>query len=90
MHTRRIGIEDVCSHFHEGAHRSDKGLLDDRGIATSREFRAGEPVRLIHFQALIPVAGDVRVASVEPRPEGTLAVELTNGESREFAARFTG
>lgn len=51
-HIGRIGIEDVCSYFAEGHAPSITAPLASQGIATSREFRAGERVRLRVVQAV--------------------------------------
>lgn len=53
-HVGRLGIEDVCSYFHEGAHRSRLDLLGPKGIATSRRFRRNQITRLPHLQLAIP------------------------------------
>jgi hypothetical protein len=53
-HTGRIGIEDICSHFHDGAHISARDLLNDHRIATARRFQPDQPVALTHWQCLIP------------------------------------
>jgi hypothetical protein len=53
-HTRRLGIEDVCSHFHDGAHLSARDLLATEGVRTSRRFRRDETVSLRHIQAVVP------------------------------------
>ena len=66
QHERRIGVEDVCSYFHEGAHISRNDLLADRGISTSKHFRAGQPTVLRHIQCVCPTAGTKAVSAIEP------------------------
>ncbi len=57
-HTRRIGVEDVCSHFCDGALVSREDRLRAEGVRTSREFRADNPVSLRHIQFVAPVPPD--------------------------------
>jgi hypothetical protein len=51
-HIGRIGIEDVCSYFAEGFEPSVASPLASQGIATAREFSAGQPVSLRVVQAV--------------------------------------
>lgn len=57
-HNRRIGVEDVCSHFCDGALVSREDRLRAEGIPTSREFHADTPVSLRHIQFVAPVPPD--------------------------------
>ena len=83
VHTGRIGIEDVCSYFHEGAHRSRLGLLDSEDIPTSRQFRASTPVRLWHLQVVIPQADPIQVAGIQLASETScLQVRFMDGAER--------
>jgi hypothetical protein len=66
-HTRRIGVEDVCSHFCDGLDVSTRDLLAAEGIATARSFDPAVPVRLPHVQGVVAVPPDFGgVASLEP------------------------
>lgn len=56
IHTGRLGIEDVCSYFHDGAHISTRDLLQEQGIPTARRFRTDQPVTLAHWQCIVPTA----------------------------------
>lgn len=53
-HLGRIGIEDVCSHFHDGAHVSSRDQLKEHGIPTARRFDPAHPVTVDHWQCVIP------------------------------------
>ncbi len=55
-HTGRIGIEDVCSYFHEGAHRSRLDPLAKQRIPTARRFRPSKPDVFRHIQLVIPTS----------------------------------
>lgn len=54
-HAGRIGIEDVCSYFHEGADRSRLDLLKADEIVTSRKFQLDQPTHIQHLQMAIPL-----------------------------------
>lgn len=62
-HTDRIGIEDVCSYFHDGAHVSRQDLLKDQGIATARQFQPDQPTTIQHWQCVIPT--DLKPCRIE-------------------------
>ncbi len=55
-HIKRLGIEDVCSHFCDGVDISRRDLLKNLSIPTSRAFQAESPVslRLIQGAAETP------------------------------------
>jgi hypothetical protein len=58
-HSRRIGVEDVCSHFCDGAGPSRASELPaTEGITTTRRFEATRPTSLRHvqFAAALPPA----------------------------------
>lgn len=76
-HLRRLGIEDVCSHFHDGAHVSSRDLLSDLGIATSRRFSPSESTRLRHIQMVVPTKGPKAVARIEFQDAPTPGLALT-------------
>jgi hypothetical protein len=66
-HRRRIGVEDVCSHFCDGVSASRASELPTReGIATVRLFSSDRPTTLRHvqFAAAVP-AGFGGVARIE-------------------------
>ena len=48
-HKNRIGIEDVCSYFHEGLDSSRSNKLP-HGVATTAEFDKDQPTELCHIQ----------------------------------------
>ena len=76
-HTRRIGVEDVCSHFCDGLEISTRDLLAAEHIPTSRLFKAGESVRLPHVQGVVEVPSIFgAVAVLEPVPGSTTRARL--------------
>lgn len=59
LHTRRIGVEDVCSHFCDGVGPSRASPLPaSQGIATVRRFSPEQPTTLRHIQFVAPVPAD--------------------------------
>ena len=55
-HKNRIGIEDVCSYFHEGLDSSRSNKLP-HGIATTADFSKDQPTELCHIQMVHPLPG---------------------------------
>jgi hypothetical protein len=55
-HKNRIGIEDVCSYFHEGLDSSRSNKLP-HGIATTADFSKDKPTELCHIQMVHPLPG---------------------------------
>jgi len=82
-HRRRIGVEDVCSHFHDGAHISAREPLRDDGIPTSRDFGAGAPADLRHIQFVHPVDGQPGLAALEPIEGGAARLTFEDGQVAE-------
>jgi hypothetical protein len=54
LHRGRLGVEDVCSYFHEGLVASRENRLADKGIPTTRHFTAGQDTTLRTLQAVVP------------------------------------
>jgi hypothetical protein len=80
QHDRRIGIEDVCSYFHEGAHISSTEPLAARGIQSSQVFKADQPTVLRHAQMVVPTDGQQAVAAIEPIPgQGAVCIRFEDG-----------
>jgi hypothetical protein len=80
-HTRRIGVEDICSHYCDGADVSARDLLVGEGIPTARDFDPAVPVRLRHVQGVVAVPpGFGGVAELEPEPGNESRARL-RGES---------
>jgi hypothetical protein len=79
-HTRRMGIEDVCSHYADGVVRSRLGLLEKQGVATTRSFRKDTPVTLrnIHAVAALP-DGFGAVGGIAPHGEDAVKLIGTSG-----------
>ena len=69
-HLGRLGVEDVCSFFHEGLMASREDRLAHLGIATAREFNAQTDISLRVLQSVVPSpTGFGRVATIEtPSP----------------------
>lgn len=80
-HVGRLGIEEVCSYFHEGLSASREDRLAGEGIATARRFRPDVAVDLRVLHAVAFADGDFgRVASIVPA--GAEAVRLTDESGR--------
>lgn len=75
-HTPRVGIEDVCSHFHDGVEIAREDRLAAEGIATGRCFRPHETVTLRHAQGICPVEGQPALQDLQPI-SGEDQVQLT-------------
>jgi hypothetical protein len=97
-HRRRLGVEDVCSYFHEGVEISAEDRLHAEGIPTSHRLSASAPVAIHHIQLVHPLpAGFGPVESVERDPGGG-SISLVNASGNavpvpvdwEFLARPRG
>lgn len=74
-HARRVGVEDVYSHFCDGVHVAREDRLRAEGIPTARAFYADVPARLRHIQFVVPVAPDFGgLATLAPIPGGVRLV----------------
>lgn len=83
-HTGRLGVEDVCSFFHEGLEASREDRLAERGIATTRTFSANSPTTLCTVQVVVATpAGFDRVASIETPAPGLIRIIDENGISAD-------
>jgi hypothetical protein len=70
-HRCRMGIEEVCSYFHEGVESSRERKLAAEGIPTVAEFSADVPTVLRNIQAVHPVEGSFgKVERIEPDDAG--------------------
>ena len=56
-HKNRIGIEDVCSYFHEGLRLIPQPTSLPHGIATTADFSKDQPTELCHIQMVHPLPG---------------------------------
>lgn len=69
-HKNRIGIEDVCSYFHEGLESSRSNKLP-HGIATTADFSNDQPTELCHIQMVHALPeGFGTVENIIPDSEG--------------------
>lgn len=85
-HVGRMGIEDVCSYFHEGLVPSREDRLAHLGIPTTREFHRDEVVRLGVLQAVAFTPSDFgRVASIDTSQSGKVRIADDNGLAVECA-----
>lgn len=75
-HVGRLGVEEVCSHFHDNVAISREDRLSALGIPTSRNFD-GTPVRLPTLHAVAPVPANFgKVVSIVP--SGPRKVTITS------------
>jgi hypothetical protein len=81
LHARRIGVEDVCSHFCAGVEESRNSPLPaELSLSTCRRFQKDRPTVLRHVQFVAPVPKDFGgVARIDFAADGE-AVTL-HGES---------
>lgn len=77
-HVRRLGIEDVCSYFHEGAEISSGERLRAEGIATSRVFRAGTAESIRHIQLVHPLPDGFGTVETASRDASGTGLQLVN------------
>jgi hypothetical protein len=81
-HTGRLGVEDVCSYFHEGLVASREDRLAHQGIATARPFIANVPTTLRTLQATTATpAGFGRVREISPASETSIRISDDAGVS---------
>lgn len=84
-HKRRLGVEDVCSYFHEGVESARSNQLPG-GIPTTAQFSGDAPRALSHIQMVHPLDRDFGVVeSVERDDEGE-GVWLINGKDEKTFA----
>ena len=83
-HLGRIGIEEVCSHFHDGPEISRKDLLAKHGIPTTRRFKRGDTISLRTIQAVALVPADFgEVRSIVPNGEHGVLITGESGAAIE-------
>lgn len=78
-HVGRLGVEDVCSYFHEGLVASREDRLRDQGIPTARTFASDVPVTMRTVQAMVASPpGFAQVVDISTNTPGriTLTDEL--------------
>ncbi len=89
-HTGRLGVEDVCSYFHEGLTASREDRLRDRGIATTRHFTTSDPVTLRTVQVVVPTPPEFGpVADLTPVDDGHIRLTDDQGTSVEASVDWT-
>jgi hypothetical protein len=82
-HVRRLGIEDVCSYFHEGAEISSEDRLQTEGIATSKEFKADQPESIHHIQLVHPLPDGFGPVENITRDEAAGGIHLVNATGQK-------
>ncbi len=81
-HTKRLGLEEVCSHFCDSIDVSREDRLADKNISTTREFHPDQETSLRLIQAVAEVPADFGpLQSITPH--GNDAVLLTSTTGRE-------
>lgn len=75
-HVGRIGFEDVCSYFSHSVTKSREKLLASQGIATVREFKPSETVKIRSVQGVAPWP-DSTEAVIDIEPDGPGRIKLT-------------
>lgn len=79
-HTKRIGIEEVCSHFSDGIDISREDRLVGENIPTTRCFSRDEEVSLRIVQAVAAVPNDFGVvAEILPAGPGKVLIVSDSG-----------
>ncbi len=83
IHTRRLGVEDICGYAWLDEEAPGAAEWREQGIATGRTFHPNEPVRLRHIQAVADVPADSgAVCGIEFLPDGgTVRLIFTSGET---------
>lgn len=82
LHTARIGIEDVCSHFCDSVDISRKDLLHNLSVPCTRSFSKDQPVTLKNIQAVAAVPLNFgKVQSIIPVSENEIQITGENGDS---------
>lgn len=79
-HRRRLGLEEVCSHFNDGLTISREDRLKKEKIPTTRRFHPDIPtsIRLIHVAHPVPRAFGM-VVDVKREGAGTVRVRGASG-----------
>ena len=84
VHRGRLGVEDVCSYFHEGLVASRENRLADRGIPTTRHFTSDKDVTLRTLQAVVPTPEDFgKVQELSTPAPGIILITDEHGVSVE-------
>lgn len=82
-HVRRMGIEDVCSYFHEGVEASREKDLEDPEIPTTHPFTGGRPRSFPHLQLVHPLPADWGTVASARAADDQRALILTSSSGRE-------
>ena len=82
VHTKRLGLEEVCSYFCDDVTDSRKDLLAELGIPTTREFKKDEAtiLPLIHGGAPVPAEFGA-VTTIVPVDESTIRITSDRNQS---------
>ena len=89
MHTKRLGLEEVCSHFCDDVAVSREDRLAAQGIPTTREFHPDRATTLRLVQAVAPVPENFgAVESIVPAGDQSLCISSDRGQSIEAACNW--
>lgn len=81
-HTKRLGLEEVCSHFSDGVTISREDRLADQGVPTTRVFHPDQPTDLRLIQAVAEVPDDFgRVTAIVPSGDQSVILTADSGHS---------
>ncbi len=82
LHRGRLGVEDVCSYFHEGLVASRENRLADKGIPTTKDFTATKDVTLRTLQAVVPTPENFgKVLNLSTPEPGIICITDEHGVS---------
>lgn len=82
VHTKRLGLEEVCSHFCDSVDVSREDRLAHLGIPTTRKFHSDNPTTLPLVQAVAPVPEHFgAVATITPVDDTNIRITSDTGQS---------
>jgi hypothetical protein len=89
IHTKRLGLEEVCSYFCDDVAVSREDRLAAQGIPTTRAFHPDQASILHLVQAVAPVPANFgAVASIVPAGDQSLRISSDTGQSVETACNW--
>ena len=81
-HTKRLGLEEVCSHFSDSVDISRENRLAEHKIPTTRAFHADKETSLPLIQAVAEVPNDFgAVASITPKGPSEITITSDTGQA---------
>lgn len=86
QHVGRVGVEDVCSYFAAGLQASREDRLRDRGIPTTRRFRADHDVSMMTIQGVaFSQTALGSIATIHCEEAGRIRLQDEHGSTAECA-----